>query len=105
MQHSSDFHCIEFYCSQGKSVRCWERKTRGANLEQQFADLVFALGGGFVERCELPQVGHVDRGAVSDQQLGHLVVTVRTGVMEGNQASVKRKQHIIIILLPSINFF
>lgn len=66
----------------------------GANLEQQFADLVFALGSGFVERRELPQVGHVDRGAVSDQQLGHLVVTVRTGVMEGNQATVKRKQQL-----------
>lgn len=62
-----------------------------SNLEQQFADLVFALSGGFMERRELPQVGHVDRGSVPDQQLGHLVVTVRTGVMEGNQTTVDGK--------------
>lgn len=40
-----------------------------------------------MERRELPQVSHVDRGSVSDQQLGHLVVTVRTGVMKGNQTT------------------
>lgn len=62
---------------------------RRSNLEQQLADLIFALGSGFMERRELPQVGHVDRGPVSDQQLGHLVVTVRTGVMEGNQAAAR----------------
>lgn len=61
--------------------------TSRSHLEQQLADLIFALGGGLVQRRELPQVGHVDRGPVSDQQLGHLVVAVRTGVVEGNQAT------------------
>lgn len=60
-------------------------------LEQQFADLVFALGSGFMERRELPQVGNVDWGTMSDQQLGHLVVTIRTGVMEGDQTAVMAK--------------
>lgn len=62
-----------------------------SNLEQQFADLVFALGSSFMQRRELPQVGHIDRGSVSDQQLGHLVVTVRTGVMQGDQTAAKSK--------------
>lgn len=62
-----------------------------SNLEQQFADLVFALGSSFMQRRELPQVGHVDRGSVSDQQLSHLVVTVRTGVMQGDQTAAKSK--------------
>lgn len=61
------------------------------NLEQKLADLIFSLGGGLVERRELPQVGHVDRGPVSDQQLGHLVVTVGARVVEGNQTSAERE--------------
>lgn len=56
-----------------ESVRRGKCRT---DLEKQFADLVFALGSGFMERRELPQVGHVDRGSVSDQQLSHLIVTV-----------------------------
>lgn len=61
-----------------------------ADLEEQFADLVFALGGSFVQRRKLPQVGHVNRGAVSDQQLGHLVVAVGAGVVEGHQTAAQR---------------
>lgn len=61
-----------------------------ADLEEQFADLVFALGGSFVQRRELPQVGHVDGGAVSDQQLRHLVVAVGAGVVEGHQPAAQR---------------
>lgn len=61
-----------------------------ADLEEQFADLVFALGGSFMQRRKLPQVGHVNRGAVSDQQLGHLVVAVGAGVMEGHQTTAHR---------------
>lgn len=79
----------EFIC-----IRGTESKLCKSYLEQQLADLIFPLGSGFMERRELPQVGHVDRGSVSDQQLGHLVVTVRTGVMEGNQTSVKGKQRL-----------
>ncbi len=66
----------------------------GPNLKQQFADFVFALCSSFVQRRELPQVSHVDRGSVSDQQLGHLVVTIRAGVMERNQTSVKVTQQL-----------
>lgn len=60
-----------------------------------------------MERRELPQVGHVDRGAVSDQQLCHLVVTVRAGVVKGNQAAVKTKRDDIVIFtsLPTMCLF
>lgn len=56
-------------------------------LQQEFADVVFALGGSFMQGCELPEVGHVDHSAVMDQQLCHLQVTVGTGVMKRNQTS------------------
>lgn len=49
-----------------------------------------------MQRRELPQVGHVDRGSVSDQQLGHLVVSVGAGVVEGHQAAAQRDT----LLLP-----
>ena len=52
-----------------------------------------------MERRELPQVGHVDGGSVSDQQLCHLVVTVRTGVMEGNQTTVEGKGYLLEVML------
>lgn len=57
------------------------------HFEQQFADLIFALGCGLVQRRELPQVGHVHRSSVSDQQLSHLVVTVGARVVERNQTA------------------
>lgn len=59
-------------------------------LEEQLADLVFALGCSLVERSELPQVCHVHRRPVSHQQLSHLVVTVGAGVVQGHQTSAQR---------------
>lgn len=56
-------------------------------FEQQFADLIFSFGCSLVERSELPQVGHVDRSSVSDQQLSHFIVTVGACVVKGNQAT------------------
>lgn len=79
----------------------WSGSWNGAaaNLEEQLADLVFALGGGFMQGRELPQVGHIDRGAVSDQQLGHLVVSVGAGVVEGDQPAAGRTQRYCAALL------
>lgn len=56
-----------------------------------------------MQGCELPQVGHVNRGAVSDQQLGHLVVSVGTGVMEGDQPAARRThRHSPLALLHAL---
>ncbi len=57
------------------------------HFEQQFADLIFALGCSLVKRGEFPQVGHIDRSSVSDQQLSHFIVTVGACVVEGNQTA------------------
>lgn len=73
-----------------------------ADLEEQFADLVFALGGSFMQRRELPQVGHVDGGAVSDQQLGHLVVAVGAGVVERHQPPAQRDTRHFTALLSAL---
>lgn len=59
----------------------------GSHLEQQLADLILALRRSLVKRREFPQIGHVDRRSVSDQQLRHLVVTVGAGVVEGDQTA------------------
>ena len=56
--------------------------------EEELDDLVLALGGGLVQRGELPQVGDVDRGAVLHQKLRHLVVPVGTGVVERDQPAL-----------------
>lgn len=64
------------------------------HFEQQFADLIFALGCGLVQRRELPQVGHVHRSSVSDQQLSHLVVTVGARVVERNQTAGGAQTHV-----------
>lgn len=55
-------------------------------LEQQFDDLVLPLGGSLVQRGELPQVGHVDVGAVLHQKLRDLVVAVRARIVKRHQA-------------------
>lgn len=36
-------------------------------LQQEFADVVFAFWGGFMQRCELPEVGHIDDSPVQHQ--------------------------------------
>lgn len=56
-------------------------------LQQEFADIVFAFGGSFMQRCELPEVSHVDHGAVKNEQLCNFIMTVGTGVMERNQTA------------------
>lgn len=61
-------------------------------LQQEFADVVFALGGSFMQGCELPEVGHVDHSTMKDQQLCHLQVTVGTGVVKRNQTSERETQ-------------
>lgn len=57
------------------------------HFEQQFADLIFAFGCSLVKRGEFPQIGHIDRSSVSDQQLGHFIVTVGARVVEGDQTA------------------
>lgn len=61
------------------------------HFEEQLADLIFSFGCSLMKRRELPKVGHIDGGSVSDQQLGHFVVTVGAGVVEGNQATKNKK--------------
>lgn len=69
------------------------------HLEQQLADLIFAFGCSLVKWRELPQVGHIDRSSVSDQQLGHLIVTVGACVVEGNQTAGEQKTQVTIFTL------
>lgn len=65
----------------------------GRYLQKQFADLVFALGRGFVQRGELPQVGNVDGSAVPHQQLRYLVMSIRAGVMQRHQTTAGRQRN------------
>lgn len=62
------------------------------DLQQEFADVVFALRRSFVQWRELPEVGHVDDGPVLHQQLGYLQVAVGAGVVQWNQTSERETQ-------------
>ena len=55
-----------------------------AHLQQQSADLVLALGSGFVERSELPQVHYIHSGHALHQLLCHFVVPVGARIVQGN---------------------
>ena len=57
------------------------------HLQKKFADLVLALGSSFVERSEFPEIYHIHVAHVLDQLLGHLIVAVGTGIVQGNQSS------------------
>lgn len=61
-------------------------------LEKQFADLVFALSRGFMQRGELPQIGNVDGSAVPHQELRDLVMSIRAGIMQRHQTTLRRER-------------
>ena len=63
-----------------------------AHLEQQFTDLVLALGSSLVERSELPQVHHVHVAHVLHHLFRHLVVAVGTCVVQRNKTTGNGEQ-------------
>ena len=79
-----------------RMILCWcmceREKIRvimqvSAHFEQEFADLVLALGGCLMEWGELPQIHYVHASHVLYQLFCHLIVAVGTGVVERNQPS------------------
>ena len=62
--------------------------------KQEAHDLVLSLCGCLVQRSELPEVGHIDRGTVLDEELCHLIVAVGAGIVEGHQAALVLGVHV-----------
>ena len=42
-----------------------------------------------MDGCELPQIHSIDVGIVLEQQLHHLIVPIRAGIVEGDQTPVR----------------
>ena len=51
------------------------------HLQQQFADLILALGGRLVQWRELPEVHHIDILHVAYQLLSYIIVAIGAGVV------------------------
>ena len=51
-----------------------------------------------MERCELPQIHRINVGAVLDEQLGHLEVSVAAGVVQRHQPALVLGVHVRAVL-------